>query len=466
MASTTLRPAGNAARRVPVLPSRNMLLGNMREIQQDPLGFSLEARRRYGDIIRYRIAMFPSYMLMHPDYARQILQDNHSNYGRKVLDYQVLGWIVERGILLSDGELWLRQRRLMQPAFHRRRINAMAAMMAEVAADMADLLAPAAAARCTIEVSRAMAAITMRIASRALFSLDVGAEVETVRSSFKALDAALIKRFRAGLMLPPVLPTAGDRYLRAQRRALNRVVDGIISTRRSGTEQQDDLLQMLLEARDAETGEGMNDDQLRAEVKTLLLAGHETTANALCWIWYLLAQHPDVEAQLHAELDAVLGGRLPEATDLPQLVYTRMVIDEAMRVYPPAWLVGRHAINDDQLGPYRIKAGAGVLVNIYVIHHHPEFWDEPERFDPERFRPGKAEGRHRYAYMPFGGGPHLCIGNSFAQMELTMVLATLAQRYRLRLAPGQPPVEPLALITVQPRDGLPLIIEPRAYVDA
>jgi cytochrome P450 len=461
MGSTANQAARIGRRRPPAVPRNSLLFGNLSALQRDPLAFFVGAHREYGDVVRYRLALFSAYLVAHPDHVKRVLQDNHTNYTKDVIDYKVLGWIVEQGVLLSDGPLWLRQRRLMQPAFHRQRIAGLGAMMAQVAGDLAETWAPAAARGEVVDVGQAMTAVTMRVVGRALFSADVGEAVDTVGRSFSALDADLIRRFRSGMIFPPVLPTPRDRAFRANRKALDGVVDGIIQARRTTGQREDDLLQMLLEARDEETGEGMTDDQLRAEVKTLLLAGHETTANSLAWVWYLLSQHPEAEAQLHAELDEVLGGRLPGLDDLPRLVYTRMVFDEALRLYPPAWLVARRASEADTLGPYEVGAGSAIIISTYVTHRHKEFWDDPERFDPERFRPGRAEKYHRYAYFPFGGGPRQCIGNTFAQMEATLILATLAQRYRLRLAPNHPPVEPLALITLQQRHGLHMSIEER-----
>ncbi len=461
MTNTANEAAQIGRRRAPAVPHNSPLLGNLRALQRDALSFLLGAHRDHGDVVRYRLALFPSYLVVHPDHVKRVLQDNHANYTKDVIDYKVLGWIVEQGVLLTDGPLWLRQRRLMQPAFHRQRIAALGAMMAEIAGDLAESWAPSAAAGAVLDVAHAMTAVTMRVVGRALFTIDVGAAIDTVSHSFSAMDGELIRRFRSGLIIPPVLPTARDRTFRASRKALDGVVDGIIQSRRSAGAREDDLLQMLLEARDEETGEGMSNDQLRAEVKTLLLAGHETTANALTWAWYLLSQHSEAEARLHTELDEVLGGRLPGLDDLPRLIYTRMVFDEALRLYPPAWIVARRAVKGDTLGPYEVEPGASIVISTYVTHRHREFWEEPERFDPERFRPGRAEKLHRYAYFPFGGGPRQCIGNTFAQMEATLILATLAQRYRLRLAPGHPPVEPLALITLQPRHGLRMIVDPR-----
>ncbi|MEO8662830.1 MAG: cytochrome P450, partial [Bryobacteraceae bacterium] len=371
-----------------------------------------------------------------------------------------VGWVVERGVLTADGALWLRQRRLMQPAFHRDRIAAMGDTMAGFAADLADRWETLARQGSPVDLVREMTGLTMRIVGQALFSLDMGPAVETVERTFDAVNKILIRRFRSGQFYPPVLPTRDDRLFRKNRRELDAVVNGIIAERHKNAGGFNDLLSMLLSARDEETGESMDDNQLRAEVKTLLLAGHETTSNALSWTFYLLSQNPAQAATLYEELDRVLAGRTATVGDLPLLPYTRMVLDESMRLYPPAWLIARRAINADTFGGYTVPAGGAVVISSYLTHRHPEFWDEPERFDPTRFQPGAAERRHRYAYFPFGGGPRQCIGNNFALMEAQLILATLAARFHVRLVEGAK-VVPEALVTLRPKGGLPMILERR-----
>jgi cytochrome P450 len=256
-----------------------------------------------------------------------------------------------------------------------------------------------------------------------------------------------------GLLLagvPPLMPRP-----RRALRTLDEVVFGILRDRRRGASEGGDLLSTLVELRDEETGEGMSDRQLRDEVMTLLLAGHETTANALAWTWHLLGRHPAAAERLRAELAAVLGRRMPTVADLPQLPWTRMVLEEAMRLYPPAWLISRAAMEDDVIGGYHVPRGATVILSPWVTHRHPDLWDDPERFDPERFAPARVAARPRFAYFPFGGGPRLCIGSGFAMTEAQLVLASVASRYRLEPVPGhEPRLEPL--VTLRPRDGLPM----------
>jgi cytochrome P450 len=308
-----------------------------------------------------------------------------------------------------------------------------------------------------------MMRLTQRTAGLAFFNLDLNNEADTVGRTFTMLLALLLKY--SFFPFPPLwVPTPRNRRLQAGLETLNKVVYGIIAERRKRASHPGmdtgDLLSMLLAARDEETGEGMSDQQLRDEVMTLLIAGYETTSVALSWTWYLLSQHPNVEQRLHAELDRVLGGQVPTVDSLDKLPYTRMVIQEAMRLYPPAFGLTRRAIAEDEIGSYRIEANSIIFVSQYCTHRHPAFWEEPEVFDPERFTPERSAGRPRFAYFPFGGGPRQCIGNNFAIMEAQLVLATIAQRYYLRLVPGHP-VEPQVLVTMRPRYGLPMTLHPR-----
>lgn len=258
---------------------------------------------------------------------------------------------------------------------------------------------------------------------------------------------------------PPLsVPTPRNRRINAAIHTLDAIVQGLIQERRQRAIERGDVLSLLLLARDEETGQGMSDQQVRDEVMTLLFAGHETTSNLLAWTWFLLATHPEVEQRLQAELDAVLGGRLPTVEDLAHLPYGHRVLEETLRLYPPAWSLARKALVDDKVGGYVLPASTIILMSPYVTHRHPAFWEEPERFDPDRFTPERVAVRPRYAYFPFGGGPRQCIGNTFALMEAHLILATVAQRYRLRLVPDHP-VEPQALLTLRPRDGLPMLLE-------
>lgn len=459
MAHTT-SPAQFAHRQRPPGPRGHLLWGSLPDIQRDSLGFMRQITNQYGDIVHYRVGWVHSYLLNHPDYVKHVLQDNQKNYTKEIFSFKMLRWIVGYGLLTSDGAFWLRQRRLTQPAFHRQRIAALGPLMTGATIDLQLEWDALAQRSVVLDIDDAMMRLTLRIVGEALFGTNLSSKATQVGSAFTTLSEQLIERFRLLGLLPPVLPTRRDREFRAAQYALDRVVYDIIQERRKADQDRGDLLSMLMLAHDEETGAQMNDDHLRDEVKTLMLAGHETTANALTWAWYLLSQHPEVEQQLHAELDSVLQGRAPTMNDLSKLRYTRMVVDEVLRLYPPAPLMPRLVVADDAIGGYRIPAKSAVVISIYTLHRHPAFWDNPDGFDPERFAPERETRRPRFAYFPFGGGPRQCIGNNFALAEAQLVLATLAQRYRLRLAPGFTPV-PEALITLRPRGGMPMLLERR-----
>jgi cytochrome P450 len=308
-----------------------------------------------------------------------------------------------------------------------------------------------------------MSRLTLDIVTGALFHAHVGEEPGAISRAVNVLVEDLGYRFEVPFYPPHRVPTPRNRRFRAALRTVDRAVYSIIAERRRGGGDEEDLLALLMEARDEETGESMGDKQLRDEVITLFLAGHETTANALSWAFYLLATHPDAEERLRAELAEVLGAeddfRVPTLEDLPRLPYAKMVVDETLRLYPPAWITNRQAIADDEILGHRIPAGAFVMLSPYVLHRHPDYWTEPDAFDPERFAPGQGNGRPRFAYFPFGGGPRQCIGQSMALVEAQLVLATVLGSCRLRPASDKP-VEAEALATLRPRGGLPMTVEP------
>ncbi|HTR62534.1 MAG TPA: cytochrome P450, partial [Candidatus Binataceae bacterium] len=404
-----------------------------------------------------RLAGFHVYTVAHPEGIKHVLQDNHRNY-RKSADYKLLARILGQGLVTSEGDLWLRQRRLMQPMFHRQKIAAFGAMMTDCALEMLERWRGFADRDEAFDATAEMMRLTLHIVGRALLTMDLTTQADSIGRNMTIAN----ERFgHADIgMLAPWLPTPTNLRFKNAVGHLRQIVLDIIAKRRDEGRDYGDLLSMLLAVRDEETGEGMNNEQLRDEVLTLILAGHETTATALSWTWYLLSQHPEVERKLHAELDAVLDGRAPTIGDLANLNYTGMVIDEAMRLYPPVWAIGREAIEADEIMGCRIPKGGNIMASQWLAHRHPAFWENPERFDPERFSAERAAGRPRYAYFPFGGGPRMCIGNIFALTEAQLVLATVAQRYRLRLAPHHP-IELQPLITLRPLHGVKVVLERR-----
>jgi cytochrome P450 len=438
-------------------PRGSLLLGSLRRVQREPLELLREGFREHGDVVRYRFATTRALLLAHPDHIRHVLHDNHRNYDKHNVDYAMLRRLLGNGLLTSDGAFWHRQRRLMASIFHRQRVAGFCNLMVDSTLEMLERWEKLAQRGAPFDVAAEMARLTLAIVAKALFSADLSEDAEAIGAAMTEVNRqlgefSLLDMFR-------MIPTARKRRFRAAVSALDQVVDKIIDQRRHTAHRNQDLLSMLLDAVDEETNKGMTPRQVRDEVLTLLLAGHETTANALAWTWYLLAQNPEAEEKLHHEIASVIGERAPNALDLPKLAYTRMVIEESMRLYPPAWAISRNAIGEDEIGGYRVRRKTNIIICSFVTHRHPAFWDDPERFDPERFSPERSEGRPNFAYLPFGGGPRICIGNGFAMTEAQLVVATMAQRYRLRLVRGHP-VELHPLVTLRPRHGMRMTLHP------
>jgi cytochrome P450 len=432
------------------------------EFRGDRLGFLVRTARQYGGVARFGLRRRSVFLVTDPAAVKRVLQDNADNYGRKTRSLAALRETIGDGLLTTTGPAWWRNRRLMQPAFHKQRLGGFAGTIAEASEDFAARAARLGAAGASFDLVPELARLTLRILGRCLFDRELTDEADAVGGAVQVVLHHTIEKLGSLIPLPGLVPTPKNLRFRRALRALDRVVLSLIEERRrgAGAAERGDLLTMLVSARDEETGEGLGDRQLRDEVMTLLLAGHETTAMALSWTFYLLSLHPGVRRRLEDELAAALAGRAPALDDLPRLPYTRMVIEEAMRLYPPAWVITRSATGADELGGFAIPAGDMVLLSPYVTHHDPSLWEDPEGFDPERFAPGAEGGRPRYAYYPFGGGPHLCIGAGFAMMEATIVLATVAQRLRLDLEAGRPvAIEPL--VTLRPSPGIWVTARPR-----
>ncbi len=445
----------NPSRKIPPGPRGKPIIGNLRDFRRDILGLLETSARAYGEIVHFHVGPREIFLLNDPYYIQHVLQTNSRNYrkGRALVRTKIL---LGEGLLTSEGDLWLRQRRLIQPAFHRKRIAALGEMMTDCTLDMMAHWQP----HQSRDVAEEMMGLTLDIVCKALFSTNIS---EQERATVKeAMDVAL-KFGVTNATRPPFmekLPTRENHAAKKAIRQLDRIVYRIIQERHQHPQADDmsDLLTMLMTATDADTGEAMNDHQLRDEVMTLFLAGHETTANALAWTWYLLSENPAVAEQLYAELDSILNGRLPTMDDLPNLPYTQAILQESMRLYPPAWVISRQAVGEDEIGGYPIPIGSAVIVSPYVMHRNPIYWENPERFDPMRFL--NPQWRPHFSYFPFGGGARQCIGMNFAMMEAQLVLATVAQSYRLKLVEGTK-VVPEALITLRPRNGVPVVIEPR-----
>ncbi|HEX8071225.1 MAG TPA: cytochrome P450 [Pyrinomonadaceae bacterium] len=421
------------------------------DFRDDPLNFMFDLVRQHGHVVRFRGA-WVTHQITHPRDIERVLQTNAQNY-HKGRTFKRLLPITGNGLLVSDGDFWRRQRRLAQPAFQRQRLDAYAPAMTAATEQMLARWQTFAARGESFDVAREMMRLTLHIIGLTMFGTDLTSEADAIARSQDVARAFSIRRLWQVVPTPMNWPTRRNREFRRAFQASERVILDMIAARRSGAVKSDDLLSRLVRATDEETGTGMTDEQLRAEAVTFLGAGHETTAVALAWLWYLLAQHEDAAAELQTELRRVLGGRAPTVEDLPQLPYTLRCIEETMRLYPPAWAMSRTALGPDTLGGYPVAPNSEVLIPTYVTHRHPDFWQEPDRFDPERFTPAAAAARPRYAYFPFGGGPRQCIGNNFALIEMQLVVASIAQRFRFRLVPGHRVVADPS-ITLRPRDGV------------
>jgi cytochrome P450 len=431
-------------------------LGVLPELSRDALGLLTRCTRDHGDFVRIRLGLTPAIIVGHPELIEEILVTRNHDF-RKGHATRRLASLLGKGLLLSEGEFWLRQRRLMQPAFHRQRLAAMADTMVGAALQLLRTWQDGQ----TRFINQDMAEVTLRIVARTLFGADIGADLARIRSSSMALSVHFRSRlFSLLTLLPDRVPTPGNlRYQRAVRE-LDRLVARIIGERRATGQPGDDLLGMLLTARD-DHGNRMHDRQLRDEVITMLLAGHDTTALALTWTWILLAQHPRVEQRLHAEVDAVLDGRPPGVADLPRLRYAEHVITETLRLYPTAWAIGREALRETHIGGQRVARGTMLLIVPWVLHRDGRFFDAAEAYRPERWDGDLASKLPRCAYLPFGAGQRVCIGSSFAHMEAVLLLATIAQRFRLELAEPARVVEPWPVVTLRTLGDVAVRLERR-----
>lgn len=450
-------------------PRGRALLEDLQQMQTNPLALLYKNAQEYGDFIYYPLGILNVFLINHPDIIQHILQLNHRNYSKDTFQYNLLSSITGDGLLTSNGEFWLRQRRLVQPAFHRSRIITFGPLIIDSTQSMLARWELLSRTGQQLDVDAEMMQLTLAIVGKALFSIDLTDQAtELTRATLIVLDY-IVHRARHPISLPPGFPTARNRQFKSALNQLDKAVFSIINYRRqarkdarSSSIEQSDLLDLLLNARDEQSGTGMTDQQLRDEVITLLIAGHETVASALTWTWYLLSQNPSSADRLRAELTQVLGEQVPTEEDLPNLPFTRMVFEEALRLYPPAWMISRRALSEDTIvcgETYSIPANALVIMSPYIIQRHPAYWESPELFDPLRFTPEKIPNRPHFAYIPFGGGPRLCIGDSFARFEAQLIIASIAQRFRLDLV-GDPPVAAEPLVTLRPLHGLSMRISP------
>jgi cytochrome P450 len=438
------------------------LIGHLLDFRRDVLGGLLAGHRRYGDVVRYRLGRLIVHLVAHPDGIRQVLLTNQHNYDKDTPSSAKIRAVTGNGLLTSSGDFWLRQRRLMQPVFQPQRLAAFSGLMAAATTALLDRWRLLAERGQPVDVASEMRRLTCGIVCQALFGADVSGELGEIETAATAVMDHTYRRLERFVDVPNFLPTRANRRFRRAVRRLDRVVYRIIDERRRQPDRPTgDLLTALLRRRDEETAQSMTGPEIRNETMTLLLAGHETTANSLAWTWYLLSRYPEAARRVRAEVAAVLDGRTPTASDLERLAFTSRVYREALRLFPPIWVMERRTRADDEIAGFGIPAGSSVVVSPYVTHRHPEFWDNPEGFDPDRFLPERSAGQPSLAYLPFGAGQRLCIGSNFAMLEALTILAVVVPRYRLDLVPGHP-VEPKPGITLRPRHGLLMTLHPHA----
>lgn len=448
--------------RYPPGPKSISPLGVTTQFRQDPLGFTMAMLRDYGDFVTLPGPFYqPGFMLNNPDLLQEVLVKQADKFQKPAIFKKIFRSSFGNGLFLSEGDFWRRQRRLAQPAFHHKRIQAYAEAMVGYTRRMLDTWQTGQ----WRNIDEEMHDLTLQIVVDALFQAKITTAADAIRAAMAELGLAVSEQAMNPLkaMSPEWLPTAVNRRKARASAKLDAIVYRLIEERRRSGGDAGDLLSMFLLAVDEETGERMSNLQVRDEVMTMFIAGHETTALTLTWTWVLLAQYPAIEAKLQAELGQILAGRSPTLADLANLPYTELIVKEVMRLYPPAWIMLRQTLTEVELGGYCLPKGAIISITPYAVHRHPVYYDQPEQFWPERFAPdvsGETLEKRlpRFAYCPFGGGPRICIGNSFAMMEARLLLATIAQRYRLQLPPGfQVEAHPLATLGCKGRVPMKVI---------
>lgn len=440
----------------PPKPTGYPIVGLLPDIWKDPLQFFANAAR-LGRVVQLDLGPRRMYLIHHPDDIKYVTQDNARNF---IKGYEVVEPFLGQGLVTANGDQWLTQRRLMQPMFHRQKIAELAHMMTDATQEMLNNWETFATRGQPFDLASEMMGLTQTIIVRTMLSTDIRANVQEIGQAFTEVLEYLNSLLFSPINIPLAWPTPTNLRFKRANALIESTIYNIIQERRTAGRDENDLLSMLLEARDEATGQGMSDKQIRDELMTIFFAGHETTASTLSWAWFLLSNHPAIYRQLESEIDAALGTRLPTMEDLPRLTFTRQVIDETLRLYPPAWMFAKVSVNEDVIGGYQVPAGAQIMLSPYVTHHSPEFWEAPDEFRPERFAPGAEAGRPKLAYYPFAAGPRKCIGDQFALVEATLLLATMAQRYRVRLVPNAS-VKARPNATLRPYPGVLVTVEKR-----
>ncbi|MFN0021091.1 MAG: cytochrome P450 [Pirellulaceae bacterium] len=436
-------------------PRGHWLVGSLREVSADRLAFFRRCFDDYGDAASFRMASRRGILLSHPDDIERVLVTENRRFGKNFA-LRLLRPLLGNGLILAEGDAWLRQRRLIQPAFSKQQIESYApAMVGATRSFIAGWQSGD-----VRNIHSEMMQLTMDIAGRTLLGVDATGQFGGVRESLEGVMQDFLARFRRAVPIPLWLPTPGNLRLKRHIARLNGILQNLIEQRRASSSVGGDFLSLLIRARDEGDGSGLSDKQLRDEVMTMFLAGHDTTANALSWTWWLLGQNPDVQQRLRQEVDAALSGREATPADVPRLPLCENVLRESLRLYPPAYVVGRRALEDCTIGKYSIRKGTNVLMSSWVVHRDPRWYDRPDEFLPDRWADGLLTRIPKYAYFPFGGGPRACIGNNFAMQEGVLVIATMAQQLQLSTV-TLPPIKLLPAITLKPAQPLEMKVQRR-----
>lgn len=442
--------------------SRFTALRNAFSFYRDPIQNIDKSLANFGNTFTtYVGGIYPAILSRDPDFIQHVLQKNHRNYIKSPMHFDKLAHFLGNGLLTSEGDFWLRQRRLIQPGFHRKRLAGLTDIMLSEIDALIDRFDETIATGNPIDICPPMLELAFRVVAKSLFSANISEEeLQTLSHNISVLQQFIVRQIRQPFLEPWFQVSGMVKKHEKISQVSRKIMLENIRERKASGEVKDDLLQMLLEAKYEDTGEGMSEEQLLDESLILFVAGHETTANAFAWIWYLLSQHPEAVEQIRTEVATVLGDRQPTFEDVPKLEYTLQVVEESMRLYPPAWITDRVAVEDDEVNGVPIPKGTVVIAYIYGAHHAAEQWENPEKFDPSRFAKEQKKERHSFAYLPFGGGPRLCIGNNFALMEMQLALARMVPRYDFELAPNQE-IKPHPLITLHPKNGIWMKIRKR-----
>jgi cytochrome P450 len=441
------------------------LVGSALDLLRDFLGTTLNGQRSYGDVVRY-VAGPPgpmrviAYGIAHPDGVQQVLAGNADRYTKQDAAYNEVRNLVGNGLLTSEGEVWRRQKRLVQPLFTHSRVAGYVGMMSEESAQLVERWTEMRTKDGTVDLHSEMTRFSLRVVSRVLFGTDIDRIIPVLKDNVPYLSKKAFNRSLAPVHIPSHWPTPGNRHLDRAVNEIYEVVDQLIADRRANPSGGDDLLSLLLSAQDPEGGIGLTDAEVRDQVLIFLLAGHETTATSLTFTLHLLGLHPEIQQKVRDEAERVLGDRLPEHADTRELTYVTMAIKEAMRLYPAVYVIPRLVAVEDEVGGYTLPAGSVAALAPWVTHRHPDFWEDPERFDPERFTPDKEKARHRYAYFPFGGGPRACIGQYFSMLESIVVTPVLIRAFQFTSPPGN--VKLFNGITLRPHQAMPCRVDPLA----